>query len=79
MVAAALLFACCGDEQGVDPGSPVISFFPAGQERVARVGDSVVLSAVVDNAARPVFSWKTGGKIVSTERVYAFHAERVGE
>ena len=57
----------------------MISFFPAGQERVARVGDSVVLSAVVDNAARPVFSWKTGGKIVSTERVYAFHAERVGE
>ncbi|MDR2414370.1 MAG: hypothetical protein LBD64_05240 [Odoribacteraceae bacterium] len=78
---ALLLLSCCTDDKAprVDPSSPVIAFVPEEREHLVKVGDSISLLAVVDNATRPVFSWKRDGKIVSTERAYTFIAGSPGD
>jgi PKD repeat protein len=77
-----LMLSCSGDEppQPEKPtGVPVISFVSGNDERKLKIGESVTLTATIENAEQPVFSWKIDGKIVSTETVYTFVAERLGE
>jgi hypothetical protein len=67
------------DPQPNDLGAPVVSFASGSDERKLKVGESVTLTAIVENAVQPVFSWKVEGKIVSTETVFTFVADRLGE
>jgi hypothetical protein len=44
-----------------------------------KTGESITLTAVIDYADKPVYSWVIDGKIVSTETGYTFVAGSVGE
>jgi hypothetical protein len=75
-----LLLSCSKDEpQPPEPGVPVISFVSGNDERKLKIGESVTLTAIVENVNRPVFSWKIDGKIVSTETSFTFAAGKLGE
>jgi hypothetical protein len=76
-----LMLSCSKDNpQPDDPtGIPLVSFAAGNDERKLKVGESLTLTAVVENAVQPVFSWKVDGKIVSTETVFTFVADKLGE
>jgi hypothetical protein len=44
-----------------------------------KTGGSVTLTATVENAVNPMYSWKIEGKVVSTTTSYTFIAEKLGE
>lgn len=73
--------SCSHDDSAPPPdkGVPVIELNSNEQEYKIKIGGSVALSASVNNAERPAFSWKVGGKIVSTETSFTFVAEKLGE
>ena len=75
-----LVWYCADDEaRREEVAPPAITFVPDERERQVKAGDSIVLSAVVDNAVYPVFSWKIDREIVSTGRSYTFHAGQPGD
>jgi hypothetical protein len=76
-----LMLSCSKDNpQPDDPtGVPLVSFAAGNDERKMKVGESLTLTAIVENAVQPVFSWKVDGKIVSTETVFTFVADKLGE
>jgi hypothetical protein len=81
IVLSALLMSCSKDNpQPSDPtGEPIITFVDGNNERKLKIGKSVILRALVENAIQPMFTWKIDGKIVSTETVFTFVADEVGE
>ncbi|MDR2027831.1 MAG: hypothetical protein LBQ01_09820, partial [Prevotellaceae bacterium] len=75
-----MMIACSKDEpQRPETVAPEISFVSGNGERKVKIGESVTLTAIVDNAVQPVFSWKIDGKIVSTETELTFVASKLGE
>jgi hypothetical protein len=77
----------CGKDNDVpptpEPQAPVAAI-SAGTpsetgEYMVKIGGSIRLTAVIDNADRPVFTWVIDGKIVSEETGYTFVAEKQGE
>ncbi|MDR2383914.1 MAG: hypothetical protein LBD76_08560 [Prevotellaceae bacterium] len=62
-----------------EPANPVISFASGNDERKLKIGDSVTLTAIVENAEQPVFAWTVDGKIVSTKTEFTFVADKLGE
>jgi hypothetical protein len=81
MIFPVMLLSCSGKDEPtpVDPGVPLITFAGGAGEYRVKTGGSVTLTAMVENAVNPIFSWKIDGKIVSVETSYTFVAERVGE
>jgi hypothetical protein len=76
-----VLLSCSKDEPKPEPDlvAPLVSFVSGTDERKLKIGESVTLTAIVENADRPVFSWKIDGKIVSTETTFTFVAEKLSE
>ncbi|MDR0724909.1 MAG: hypothetical protein LBF59_02735 [Prevotellaceae bacterium] len=79
VIFAVLLLSCSKNSEPAEPGAPVISFASGNDERKLKLGESVTLTAIVENAEQPVFAWTIEGKIVSTETGYTFVAEKLGE
>ena len=79
---AALTAVACADEERPEAGpvaGPSVVLTPATGEHRLKTGGSVMLTAVVENALSPIFSWVVEGKIVSTDPSFTFFAERLGE
>jgi hypothetical protein len=74
-----LLLSCSKDVPEPDLGVPAISFASGSDERKLKIGESVTLTAIIENVDKPVCSWKIDGKIVSTESSFTFVAEKSGE
>ena len=71
-------FTSCSDDSKEEPSDvPVIEFDQS--EYFVKIGESITLVPKVDKAVNPVFSWTVGGKIVSTETTYTFHADKLDE
>lgn len=68
----ALLWSCTKDKAEPDPGFPTVKFSSETGEYKVKKGKSVTLSATVENAIRPVYSWKLNGKIISTDTSFVF-------
>jgi hypothetical protein len=80
IVFTVLLLSCSkNSEPEPEPGVPSISFASGNDERKLKIGESVTLTAIVENAKQPVFTWTIDGKIVSTETEFTFVAEKLGE
>jgi plastocyanin len=75
----ALLYCSGTDEPAPVTGGPMIQFTGGPGEYRVKVGDSVTLTAAVENAVDPVYSWKVGGKIVATGTEFTFAADKAGE
>jgi hypothetical protein len=81
-----LLFISCEKETPKEtPAPPAIGQInssvtvnESGEVKL-KIGGSVTLHAMVENAVNPVFSWKVDGKIISTTTSYTFTAEALGE
>jgi hypothetical protein len=77
------LFISCEKESSEETQTtaPTVTFAGVDEtgEHKLKVGGSVTLNAIVENAVNPVFSWKIDGKIVSTECSFTFVAEKLGE
>ncbi|MDR0729266.1 MAG: hypothetical protein LBF19_03980 [Prevotellaceae bacterium] len=78
-----LLLVSCEKEtpEETHTTAPTVTFagvVDAGEHKL-KVGESVTLTAIVENAVNPIFSWKIDGKIISTERSLSFVAEKLGE
>lgn len=58
---------------------PGISFTAVSGEYKVKAGKPLQLEAKVTDAINPVYSWKLGGKIISTDITCAFKNESVGE
>ena len=67
------------DKPAPEKGIPVISFVSGSGERKLKIGDSVTLTATVENAEQPVFAWTVEGETVSTETEFTFVAKKPGE
>ena len=76
-----LLASCEKEETKETPMPPTITFANVDEtgERKVKIGGNVTLTAFVENAVNPIFSWKIGGKIVSTEATFTFVADKLGE
>lgn len=74
-----LLWSCVKDKAEPDPGIPTVKFSTETGEYKVKKGKSVTLSATVENAIRPVYSWKLNGKIISTEIEFQFNGDYVDE
>lgn len=71
-------FTSCSDDSKEELSDvPVIEFDQS--EYFVKIGESITLVPKVDKAVNPVFSWTVGGKIVSTETTYTFHADKLDE
>jgi hypothetical protein len=73
------IISCSDDDPVIDLGAPVIKFEAENGEYKVKKGKSVLLSATVENAVKPVYSWKLDGKIISTEPEFEFAGEYAGE
>ncbi len=73
----ALLWACKKDDVQPEPGIPTIQF-SAGEYKVKK-GKALKLSATVENAVRPLYSWKLDGKIISTDSTCDISGYNTGE
>ncbi|MDR3350752.1 MAG: hypothetical protein LBN98_03760 [Prevotellaceae bacterium] len=74
------LFTSCQKETPEEtPAPPTITFAGGTGERKVKTGGNITLSASVENAVKPLYTWKIGGKIVSAEPAFTFVAERAGE
>ncbi|MDR1681514.1 MAG: hypothetical protein LBS12_07025 [Prevotellaceae bacterium] len=74
-----LLISCEKETPEETPITPTITFASEEGEYKVKIGGNVTLHAVVENAVNPLFSWKIGGKVVSTEVSFTFVADRLGE
>ncbi|MDR0667657.1 MAG: hypothetical protein LBF90_03445 [Prevotellaceae bacterium] len=82
LAAMAAVAAACADEERPEVApvaEPSVVLMPATGEHRLKIGGSVMLTAVVENALSPIFSWVVDGKIVSTDPSFTFLAERLGE
>jgi PKD repeat protein len=82
MVPAMMLLSCSKKDDTPpppDPGVPAITFALGDGEQKVKISESITLTAFVENAERPAYSWKIDGKIVSTETSFTFVAEKLGE
>jgi hypothetical protein len=82
MVPAMMLLSCSKNDDTPpppDPGVPAITFASGDGEQKVKISESITLTAIVENAERPAYSWKIDGKIVSTETSFTFVAEKLGE
>ncbi|MDR0694060.1 MAG: hypothetical protein LBF81_02000 [Prevotellaceae bacterium] len=77
------LFISCEKENPKETPTttPTITFTGVDEtgEQKVKIGGTVTLNAIVENAVNPIFTWKIGGKIVSTERTFTFVADKLGE
>jgi hypothetical protein len=82
-ILALILFAMvsCGKDSPQEPGTekPVITFTAEEGGYRVKKGESVTLTAMVDNAKNPMYSWKLDGKIISTGLICEFAGEIAGE
>lgn len=74
-----LIISCSKDDPVIDWGDPVIKIDAENGEYKVKKGKSVLLSAEVENAVNPVYSWKLDGQIISVEKEFEFHGEYIGE
>jgi hypothetical protein len=76
-----LLISCEKETPKETPTPPTITFTGVDEtgEHKLKTGESVTLTAIVENAINPLYSWKIGGKIVSTEPSFTFIADKLGE
>jgi hypothetical protein len=76
-----LFYSCEKEEVKETPAPPTIIFANVDEtgEHKLKIGGSVTLNAIVEDAVNPIFSWKIDGKIVSTERTFTFVADKLGE
>ena len=81
VVVAVCLCSCEADKVPDDKSSspPTAVLNTATGEYLVKTGDSVSVSATVENAEKPVFSWKLDGKFVSDQTNYTFKATKVAE
>jgi hypothetical protein len=79
IIFSVMLLSCSKNEQQPEHTAPSISFVSGDGERKLKIGESLTLTAIVENVDRPVFSWKIDGTIVSTETTFTFVAEKLGE
>ena len=81
LVCLFLLVSCEKENPKEPPTSPTITFANVDEtgEHKLKIGGSVTLTAFVENAINPIYSWKIGGKIVSTETSFTFVADKLGE
>lgn len=73
------IISCSEDDPVIDLGAPVIKIEAENGEYKVKKGKSVLLSATVENAVKPIYSWKLDGKIISTEQEFEFGGEYAGE
>jgi hypothetical protein len=75
------MFSCSKKEEPLpeEKGVPAITFVSGTDERRVKPGESVTLTAVVENAEQPVFTWIIDGRIMSTEASFTFVSMKTGE
>jgi hypothetical protein len=75
------MLSCSNDDSTPPPekGAPVITFTTGDEELKVKNRESITLTAVVENAVKPVYSWKIDGKIVSTTTDFTFISNKLGE
>ncbi len=78
-ILTALLFSCSKEVINPDPGTPTVALNTETGEYKVKSGKSVTLEATVQNALKPIYSWKLDGKIISTDLNCLFSGEIVGE
>jgi hypothetical protein len=69
--------SCSGDDNNGLTGDPTITFEMA--EYKVKVGKEIELKAKIENAINPIYSWKVGGKIISTDSTLIFSKSDAGE
>jgi hypothetical protein len=76
-----LISSCEKENKEETPSTAPTITFASGTEGEYRlkIGGSATLTATVENAVNPAYSWKIGGKIVGTSSSYVFIAEALGE
>lgn len=71
--------SCSDDDENNPVGSPTIEFSTTTGEYKVKVGREDTLKATVENAVKPIYSWRLNGKIISTEPSFVFMGDAVGE
>ncbi|MDR0825030.1 MAG: hypothetical protein LBN74_08040 [Prevotella sp.] len=72
------MFASCSDDENNGlTGKPTVEFEMS--EYKVKVGKDITLEAKVENAVKPIYSWKLNGKIISINESLVFDGEAVGE
>lgn len=79
MIFSVVLLSCSKDETKPEFGKPAIKFSTETGEYKVKKGKTVVLTADVENAENPIYSWKLNGKIISTDLTCEYAGEEVGE
>lgn len=70
-------FTSCSDDDDSILGEPSIEFSKA--EYKVKVGKSISIEPLIQNAQNPVYAWQINGRIISTEPILTFQAEKMGE
>ncbi|MDR1593368.1 MAG: hypothetical protein LBS43_02630 [Prevotellaceae bacterium] len=80
IIIPAILLSCSNnDDDTPDTGVPVVTFASGDGERRLKTGESITLTAIVENAVQPIYSWTIEGETVSTETSFTFVAGKTGE
>lgn len=74
-----LLLSCNKDEIEPDLGQPTVKLDTESGEYKVKKGKTVTLTATVDKAEKPFYTWKVNGKIISTDLTCEFKGDHVGE
>ncbi len=69
----------CEKDDTIEIDTNEISITFDDEEFYTKQGESLTFSPKVENADNPVFSWTIDGRIVSTEPVYTFTGDIIGE
>ena len=73
-----LLFSCA-DKKNSDTLPPVIKFTAESGEYKVKTGKDILVSAIVENAIQPSYSWILNDEILSTEISFSFNCSVAGE
>ena len=79
IVIVGMIWSCKDNPVEPDLGVPVIKFTPEVSEYKIKEGNSVTLSATVENAVNPVYMWLLDGKVLSTSLTFTFLGDNIGE
>jgi len=80
VIATVLLFSSCSTDETYEVlGAPAVTFDESSGVYTVKVDKEVKITPTVINVSNPLYTWRMGNKLLSTEKDFTFSSDEIGE